>query len=57
MFDERELQAIWYGGRAPSLWLRTLSGVFAVVGGLRRRLYNSGLLPRARLPVPVIMCM
>ena len=55
MFDEAHLQAIWYGERGPSMWLRLLSGVFAAVGGLRRRLYAAGLLPCARLSVPVIV--
>ena len=55
MFDERELQTLWYDGRAPSLWLRLLSIVFGIVGGLRRRLYATGLMPRTRLPLPVIV--
>lgn len=55
MFDERALQAVWYGGQAPSLWLCILSSVFGFVSGLRRRLYAWGLLPRVRLPVPVIV--
>ena len=55
MFDEAQLRAIWYGGRRPSMWLRLLSGVFAAVGGLRRRLYAAGLISRARLSVPVIV--
>lgn len=53
MFDERTLQTIWYGGRAPSISLRLLSLLFCMLGGLRRRLYVTGLLPRVRLPVPV----
>ncbi|MCE7949809.1 MAG: tetraacyldisaccharide 4'-kinase [Xanthomonadales bacterium PRO7] len=55
MFDERALQAVWYGGQAPSLWLRMVAGVFGIVSRLRRRLYALGLLPRARMPVPVIV--
>ncbi|MHB8446797.1 MAG: tetraacyldisaccharide 4'-kinase [Rudaea sp.] len=55
MFDEARLLAIWYGERRPSTWLRLLSGAFAAVSGLRRRLYAAGLLPRARLSVPVIV--
>jgi tetraacyldisaccharide 4'-kinase len=55
MFDERTLQAIWYGGCAPSLGLRALSLLFGMLGGLRRRLYAAGLLPRLRLPVPVVV--
>jgi tetraacyldisaccharide 4'-kinase len=55
VFDERELQSVWYGGRAPSLWLRALSLLFGALGGLRRRLYTAGLLPRLRLPVPVVV--
>ena len=55
MFDERTLQAMWYGGRAPSLWLRALSLLFGALGGLRRRLYAARLLPRLLLPVPVVV--
>ena len=55
MFDERELQSVWYGGRAPSRRLRALSLLFGALGGLRRRLYAAGLLPRFRLPVPVVV--
>jgi tetraacyldisaccharide 4'-kinase len=55
MFDERELQSIWYGARAPSVWLRALSMLFGMLSGLRRRLYAKGLLPRLRLPVPVVV--
>lgn len=55
MPDEPRLQAVWYGARAPSLWLRTVSGMFAAVSGFRRRLYASGVLPRVRLPVPVVV--
>ena len=55
MLDERELQAVWYGGCAPSVWLRALSMLFGMLGGLRRRLYAMGLLPRVRLPVPVVV--
>lgn len=55
MFDERELQSIWYGGQAPSLWLRIVSAMFGFASGSRRRLYARGLLPRVRLPVPVIV--
>ncbi|MBS0488079.1 MAG: tetraacyldisaccharide 4'-kinase [Proteobacteria bacterium] len=55
MFDERELQSVWYGGRAPSLWLRALSLLFGTLRGLRQRLYATGLLPRVRLPVPVVV--
>jgi tetraacyldisaccharide 4'-kinase len=55
VFDERELQQVWYGRRAASVWLRALSLLFGLLGGLRRRLYAAGFLPRVRLPVPVIV--
>jgi tetraacyldisaccharide 4'-kinase len=55
VFDERELQAVWYGGNTPSPLLRALSLLFAVLSALRRRLYGMGLLPRVRLPVPVVV--
>jgi tetraacyldisaccharide 4'-kinase len=55
MFSERELQQIWYGGRAPSLLLRMLSVVYAGVAKVRSAAYASGLLRRVRLPVPVVI--
>ena len=55
MFSDKTLNAIWYGTAKPALWLRVLSGVFKVVARLRRGLYASGLLPSARLRVPVIV--
>lgn len=55
MLDERKLQAVWYGGRAPSIGLRALSALFTALSGLRRRLYAARVLPRVRLPVPVIV--
>lgn len=55
MVDDARLQAVWYGGRAPSLGLRLLSALFGCVGRLRHGLYRAGLLPRTRLPVPVIV--
>ncbi|MDE2257721.1 MAG: tetraacyldisaccharide 4'-kinase [Xanthomonadaceae bacterium] len=55
VLSEERLRTIWYGDNAPSLWLRLLSAAFAGVSGLRRRLYAAGLLPRARLSVPVIV--
>ncbi len=55
MLDERALQEIWYGGRAPGIRLRLLSIVFGAVSGLRRRLYGWNILRRIRLRVPVIV--
>jgi tetraacyldisaccharide 4'-kinase len=55
MLDENRLQAIWYGERRPGLVLRLLSGVFGVLGAVRRGLYASGLRPRICLPVPVLV--
>ena len=55
MFDERELQSIWYGGREPSLPLRMLEAVYSGIVSLRRAAYGAGLLPRVRLRVPVVV--
>jgi len=55
MLSERQLQEIWYGGRKPGIALRALAGLFAAASGIRRALYSAGLLPRMRLPVPVIV--
>ena len=55
MLDERALQEIWYGGRAPGLSLRLLSIIFGAVSDLRRRLYGWKILPRVRLRMPVIV--
>ena len=54
-FGERELQEIWYGARPPTFSLRLLATVYALATGSRRALYRIGLLPRTRLPVPVIV--
>jgi len=55
MFSESELQQVWYGGRRVPWLLRGLAAVYAPVASLRRGLYGAGLLPRTRLPVPVIV--
>ena len=55
MFNERELQQVWYGGRTVPWLLRGLAAIYALVASLRRGLYGAGLLPRMRLPVPVIV--
>jgi len=55
VFDERELQGIWYGRRQPGVVLRVLAGLFGVAGAMRRGFYAAGLLARVRLPVPVIV--
>jgi tetraacyldisaccharide 4'-kinase len=55
MFDESELQQVWYDGRRVPWLLRGLAALYAPAAGLRRRLYSAGLLPRTRLPVPVIV--
>ncbi len=55
MFDENELQQVWYGGRRVPWLLRALAALYAPAAGLRRGLYAARLLPRARLPVPVIV--
>jgi len=55
MFSESELQQVWYGGRNVPWVLRGLAALYAPVAGVRRGLYSAGLLPRSRLPVPVIV--
>lgn len=49
------LPALWQT-RSPVVWaLLPLSLIFSVVAGLRRWAYGAGLLPRRRLPVPVVV--
>jgi len=55
MLDERALQQVWYGGRAPGVALRLLALLYAGLSAARRRLYAWGWLPRERLPVPVVV--
>jgi len=55
MLEERELLPVWYGGRSPGPMLRLLAAVYATLSGARRLLYRCHLLPRKRLPVPVIV--
>lgn len=53
----------WLSQALPRLWqsralawpLWPLSQLYAAVTGLRRQLYRTGLLPRTRLPVPVLV--
>jgi tetraacyldisaccharide 4'-kinase len=54
-FGERDLLETWYGGRPPALTLRLLERAYALATGMRRGLYRIGLLPRTRLPVPVVV--
>ncbi len=55
MPDERALQEIWYGGRAPGAMLVLLSWLFGAVSALRRALYRIGVLKTIKLAVPVIV--
>jgi tetraacyldisaccharide 4'-kinase len=55
MFSQDELQRIWYGDREPSLTLQILAALYGGATFLRRELYARHLLPRARLPVPVVV--
>lgn len=55
MLDERALQHIWYGGRAPGFALKILAAMFGAISGLRRRLYGWKIFSRVRLSVPVIV--
>jgi tetraacyldisaccharide 4'-kinase len=53
--EESELLEIWYGDRTPPILLRLLEPVYATILWLRRALYRTGLLTRARAAVPVIV--
>lgn len=55
MLEERELQDVWYAGKAPSALLRALAAAYAGVVAARRRLYAAGLLRTTRVGVPVIV--
>lgn len=55
MFDERKLQAIWYGSTAPTWGLRVLAMLYGALTALRRCLYRLHVLHAIRLPVPVIV--
>ncbi len=52
---EAWLQARWYGLKPPPWWLILLSKIYAQLIGLRRRLYQIGLLRIVQLSVPVIV--
>ena len=47
--------AYWYGETYVPLWSRLLSGVYAAVTALRRRLYEKGVLRRGLAGVPVVV--
>lgn len=53
MPSERDLQAIWYEGREPSVFLKILSAIYGAVTSIRRALYHNGVLRSYRLSVPV----
>ncbi len=55
MRTEAWLNRIWYEGRPPPWWLRSLSGLYAAVACVRRDLYRSGLRRSTRLEIPVIV--
>jgi len=55
MLDARAVQASWYSAAQPAWWLRALAALYGLISGLRRWLYAHGVLPRVRLPVPVIV--
>jgi tetraacyldisaccharide 4'-kinase len=52
---ERWLMARWFGGVAPNLVLRALSGVYGQLMRFRRTLYRRGVLSQHRFDVPVIV--
>lgn len=45
----------WYAHARPRWWLIPVSWLFAALAGVRRGLYNAGLLCSITLPVPVIV--
>jgi len=50
------LELLWYTPeRIPPLWLRLLSGIYAMLAGVRRALYRRGIFKVESLPVPVIV--
>jgi tetraacyldisaccharide 4'-kinase len=49
------LDSLWYEPHPLSLLLAPFGRVFAMIAAERRRAYDSGLLHRVRLPVPVIV--
>jgi len=49
------LQRVWYGSASGGWVLVPISWLFAVIAGLRRLLYRTGVLPAVRLDVPVIV--
>jgi len=49
------LEQSWYQANGWSRWLWPLSVLFALLSGLRRRLYRWRILHSERLPVPVIV--
>jgi tetraacyldisaccharide 4'-kinase len=53
--DERALQEIWYGGRAPGAVLVALSWLFGAASALRRMLYRMGMLKAIKVAAPVIV--
>ncbi|MEJ2653110.1 MAG: tetraacyldisaccharide 4'-kinase [Gammaproteobacteria bacterium] len=47
--------SLWYGSHPLSILLLPLSGVFGLLVSLRRFAYETGMLRRHKLPVPVIV--
>jgi tetraacyldisaccharide 4'-kinase len=50
-----KLEAMWYGGKPPPLWLSPFSFLYGAVMGLRSFLYRIGLRHRVRLKIPVVV--
>jgi tetraacyldisaccharide 4'-kinase len=55
MRTEAWLNRIWYEGRTPPWWLRSLAAVYAAGAAVRRDLYRSGLRRSTRIGIPVIV--
>ena len=55
MLDPDKLQGIWYAGARPGIGLRAASLLYAALAAIRRALYRLRILPRVRLPVPVVV--
>jgi tetraacyldisaccharide 4'-kinase len=53
--NQADLDRIWYGGEPVPVWMRVLTPVYRVLGGLARWPYRAGWLKPARMPVPVVV--
>lgn len=53
---QARLERLWYAPeQIPPLWLRLLSGIYAMLASVRRALYRRGIFKVESLPIPVIV--